>query len=696
MLQILSNGIKKTQNLNVFIQEELNTYNDIDKIEAYAGWGYKATASKVRELAKKNNLPYIALEDGFIRSFDLGVNNAIPMSLSVDHFGCYYDCNQESFIEILLKDRTWFDKDLEQRCINLINLIKEYEISKYNKALPCNKDILFKEKSGSDRLKLLIIDQTFNDASLILGGADDKVSLSMCSLLKEKYINYDIYIKTHPDVISGAKKGALDLNFFKNSGIKFNLIDTNYNAIALLKSFDVVFSITSQMGFEALLLNKEVHCFAMSFYSGYGLTHDHFANSNLTRRNLIKNVTLQELFAAAYLKLCRYVNPITACRTNLEDILDLIYVQKTQFLKNYKDFVVINATSWKKELLEHYLQGYKSLHFIKNTNEAIEFCIKNGATLVQWASKKDESLDKIIKDNNISTLFVEDGFVRSKGLGSTYQKPFSLVLDKGGIYYDPSSNSDLFALLSNIKDYKYLFKLEQRASKLIDYLVKHSMTKYNIGTDSGFEKFKQDIKQQAQNKKIILAPGQVESDASVKKAGGLIQSNFEFLKKVREDNKDAFIIYKPHPDVIAQTRQADKNINEIKKYCDVIISDFNISLLYDLVDVICVLTSQSGFEAILRGKKVCVYGKPFYSNWGLSQDYQKIASRCAMLTKEQLVACVLILYPSYFDWCTNLFCRVEDICYRLEHDFVQPKDKFLVKFIKILLKIKNCFNKNQY
>ena len=37
-----------------------------------AGWGHKPTADKARDYAAKHNLPYIALEDGFLRSLDLG------------------------------------------------------------------------------------------------------------------------------------------------------------------------------------------------------------------------------------------------------------------------------------------------------------------------------------------------------------------------------------------------------------------------------------------------------------------------------------------------------------------------------------------------------------------------------------------------------------------------------------------------
>ena len=51
-----------------------------------------------------------------------------------------------------------------------------------------------------------------------------------------------------------------------------------------------------QMGFEALLLGKEVHCFGMPFYAGWGATHD-----RLTCPREGKRRTAEEIFAAAYM-----------------------------------------------------------------------------------------------------------------------------------------------------------------------------------------------------------------------------------------------------------------------------------------------------------------------------------------------------------------------------------------------------------
>ncbi len=48
----------------------------------------------------------------------------------------------------------------------------------------------------------------------------------------------------------------------------------------------------------------------------------------------------------------------------------------------------------------------------------------------------------------IGTARVEDGFLRSKDLGAKLVPPLSLVLDRSGIYFDPTEPSDLEALIA--------------------------------------------------------------------------------------------------------------------------------------------------------------------------------------------------------------------------------------------------------
>ncbi|MEX5433779.1 hypothetical protein WCD93_31650, partial [Klebsiella michiganensis] len=91
-----------------------------------------------------------------------------------------------------------------------------------------------------------------------------------------------------------------------------------------------------------------------------------------------------------------------------------------------------------------------------------------------------------------------------------------------------------------------------------------------------------------------------------------------------------------------------------------------------------VLTSQSGFEALLRGVPVTTYGQPFYAGWGLTEDRdldpQVQARRSRRLTLDELVAGTLLLYPTYVSRITNRFTTAEQTLYELQqwHALPQP------------------------
>ncbi|MCO6548718.1 MAG: hypothetical protein J6583_13245, partial [Gilliamella sp.] len=206
---------------------------------------------------------------------------------------------------------------------------------------------------------------------------------------------------------------------------------------------------------------------------------------------------------------------------------------------------------------------------------------------------------------------IEDGFIRSIGLGSNLVMPYSLVIDELGIYFNSQSMSELEFLLLNKKVNK---EEKEKASLLQDLLIVTKLGKYNVGK-------KMNIRRPIGNKeKIILIPGQVEDDASILYGSPIVKTNLELIKTVRENNPNDYIIYKPHPDVLSGNRIGKVNDSEIKKYVDNIIEFVDIIDCIEQVDEIHTITSLAGFEALIRNKRVICYGQPFYSGWGLTID----------------------------------------------------------------------------
>jgi capsular polysaccharide export protein len=240
-------------------------------------------------------------------------------------------------------------------------------------------------------------------------------------------------------------------------------------------------------------------------------------------------------------------------------------------------------------------------------------------------------------DGTVQILRLEDGFLRSVGLGADLIRPMSWVVDRRGMYYDSSRSSDLEVLLAT---HDFGVELVSRARALRERIVATGLTKYNIG-DALWQP-------PSTASRLILVPGQVETDASLAFGAPDIRRNMDLLRAVREANPEAYVIYKPHPDVVARLRAPGQSEESARKWCDELIVDVSMNRMLEVVDEVHVTTSLAGFEALLRGKPVTCYGQPFYAGWGLTTDIVPVARRGRPLGLDELVAGALILYPLYF------------------------------------------------
>jgi capsular polysaccharide export protein len=257
---------------------------------------------------------------------------------------------------------------------------------------------------------------------------------------------------------------------------------------------------------------------------------------------------------------------------------------------------------------------------------------------------------------------IEDGFVRSAGLGVLLAPAASLVLDGRGIHYDPSAPSDLEALLSETE---FGPALLARAARLREALIAGAVTKYNLpgaspplGLPPG--------------RRVVLVPGQVEDDAAMRRGGVRLRTNLDLLRAVRRENPDAALLYKPHPDVEAGMRRGAVPLDEAARLADRVLSGVPIGPLYALVDEVHCLSSLSGFEALLRGRRVVTHGRPFYAGCGLTVDRDPPPRRGRRLSLDELVAGALILYPRYRDPVTGLPCPPEVLLERLAAGAAPP------------------------
>jgi len=296
-------------------------YNVIQIFTAkkYKGWGRKKTGQFACWCKKKFNGTFILYEDGFIRSIGLGVSGSPSFSLVEDDVGIYYDATAPSKLENILNTYN-FDNDtkLMKDASKAIGLILKYNISKYN-YMPSINNIFIQKYTLLDTINILIIAQTAGDTSLEYGMIDTFTTNDMIESAIEENPEAKIFLKIHPDVISGKKKSDIDIEKVKKRCI---IIEEDVNPISLLKYFTKVYTKTSGMGFEALLCGCECVCFGMPYYAGWGVTTD---KSSCIRRT--KKRTIEEIFAAAYILYTHYYNPYTRQKSNIFDTIKEIRKQ---------------------------------------------------------------------------------------------------------------------------------------------------------------------------------------------------------------------------------------------------------------------------------------------------------------------------------------------------------------------------------
>ena len=301
--------------------------------------------------------------------------------------------------------------------------------------------------------------------------------------------------------------------------------------------------------------------------------------------------------------------------------------QATGVLAALRPCVCAMGFSWRKRALVRQFCQRPDVRFVSRAN-----AVPAGADLLLWgAQQAPHGLA-----NSVRVVRLEDGFIRSVGLGADLVRPLSWVVDTQGIYFDSRQPSLLETLLQT-----HAFNPEEqhRAAALRQQLVAHGVSKYNLAASPW--------QRPADARQVVLVAGQVETDASIRCGAVGVHTNVGLLQAVRQQRPHAWVIYKPHPDVVAGLRGAGTHEGDAARWCNQVLPSADMAQLLPLVDEVHVMTSLTGFEALLRGVPVVCHGQPFYAGWGLTTDHHPLARRTRRLLLDQLVAGALLLYPTY-------------------------------------------------
>lgn len=612
---------------------------------AYAGivgWGRRPTTRRAVALAEKHALPFLSLEDGFLRSFGTG-EFFPPLSLVVDDKGVYYDCRSPSALETLLNTAP----DLAEGADTAGRaraLILERRLSKYNHAPALASGAL----RDTDVARVLVIDQTAGDMSVALGGAEAATFVSMLHAARAENPAATIYVKTHPEVTSGRKRGYLtDVE----NDVRTVVLREAVSPMSLIEQMDRVYVVTSTMGFEALLMGKPVSVFGMPWYAGWGATDDRQRCVRRTRRR-----SVDELFAAAYCRYPRYLDPVTHQRGTIFDVIDWLTRQREMATRFSGRMICVGFRRWRTVNVKPFLSLFPDqAFFVPNAVAAERIAPARGDCLIHWGRVPPAGVAELAARCGVRLLRMEDGFVRSVGLGSDLVRPLSLVLDERGIYFDPGQESDLEHLLNN-RPFTDLDRL--RAQGVRHFIARHGITKYNL-EPRRLANWAHD------GREVVLVPGQVESDASISFGCENVRTNLDLLLATRAAHPDAFIVYKPHPDVMSGNRKGGRDLRPYQAIADHVECQLSVVSCIEACSVVHTMTSLTGFDALLRGKRVVVYGRPFYAGWGLTEDRLAVPRRRRRLSLDELVAGALLHYPIYWDWQLKGYTTCEAVLWRL-------------------------------
>jgi capsular polysaccharide export protein len=421
--------------------------------------------------------------------------------------------------------------------------------------------------------------------------------------------------------------------------LRWVIAPTNWHHASIIANADAVLCADSWLGFEALLWQKEVYSFLPSFYSVLTHVFDLQQQKNIdskTDKPCIEQWVWQIFCHSALRNNFSLSSPQTD--HDIHSALTWLQLQRHTRQRFAENIYAIGFNYHWRSILKTFLQG-SSLQFVNTPQQ-----VPSNSQAVIWG-RRDVSKEL---DPSVRLLRLEDGFLRSVGLGIQFSRPLSWVADQQGLYFDATTASDLETLLN---EHPLSTELQQQAEILIQQLVSQGISKYNTG--------QLQWQRPETPKKVILVTGQVESDASIRYGAQHIKTNIGLLQAVRAFNPDAYLIYKPHPDVVAGGRACGVGEQEAIKFCDLVLKDVNITSVISNVDEVHVLTSLSGFEALLRGKTVHCYGLPFYAGWGLTTDHCKSERRQRKLVLPQLVAATLMLYPLYICRYSGYYCTAE-------------------------------------
>jgi capsular polysaccharide export protein len=242
-----------------------------------------------------------------------------------------------------------------------------------------------------------------------------------------------------------------------------------------------------------------------------------------------------------------------------------------------------------------------------------------------WGMKPmTQGLARVARLRGLPFWRAEDGFIRSVGLGKGGSLAWSVAIDDLGTAYDARLPSRLERILLE----EPAAALEALGAPLAEHLVRARLSKYNTGEDSP-------ARPAGDGRRTIILADQVADDLSIP---GALASTLTFramAETARREHPKARLVLRVHPDVAAGYRQGALAGMAREYRLEVLAERWSSHAVLDGADEVWVVSSQLGFEALLRGIPVTTFGVPFFAGWGLTADRASAPAALAALARRR-------------------------------------------------------------
>lgn len=587
----------------------------IDRVCVQAG---DPAVENARRLAAGARAVLTLMEEGPVRSVGDETSGAPSVSMILD---------PRRRLELLLADLSWLTPELRARAAALMDVMAREGLARCN----AGRDPTPELHAAAGRSLVLIVD-LFDEEDMLGGPAPPPGSHG--DLIRRARLE-------HPEAcLALVRSGPATGLSVEDARLADLILEGPVDSAPLIRRADAVYAAGGYLALEAIVHGQTVTCAGAPAFGGLGLTRD------LPPATMRHSLDRESLFAAIYLLLPRYADPHTGMPCTAEVAFERVAAFRRHARRVAGDWIGLNIAPAKDRVLADFLAGPRSTFLPRPPTLST---LPDDARLAVWSSSPGRRRHSAEAERPRSVVRFEDGFIRSVGLGAAFHQAGSIVLDSRGIHYDHRRPSDLDLLIEQATGDPALLR---RARDLAARIVALGLTKYNMPRSS------LPNLPAPTGKRVVLAAGQVANDASVLSGGGGMDVA-TFLRRVRTAEPDAHIIFRPHPDVLAGLRPGEHVglegglANQIARGGDIV-------EWLDRADSVHVLTSLTGFEALLRGKPVTTHGWPFFAGRGLTRDLGPApAPDRPQVSLDALTAGALMLYPLYVHPVSRLPCSPE-------------------------------------